>query len=378
MAQASADASSLTIQPDSFENQLRQDSVVIHPNSNRNYQCQRCLKSFPCHEPYLYHASKHGDTIEYICFEFNQSASLAPDIIAFHGVYCRRSTHYVRVTISRFLGHTSTIQRIDEEEELTFEEFLKTDFTSTERYTETVKRVEEFDRQCCRPIYDTITFSSKKLVKRLLSCFSCIPLPRQSRSSRWPSTRHMRSTLLGPSTKDITANSWQCLATDGPKSIASQPRTPETRLNSPHPSIEATSANNRQDPVADDPVSIARNSLPENVSGVIAVDSFYSTPNGVRGDKVLVATQPDTIILLEQVNLDTLLRYTRITNQLREIVGDYAYEELREYEEKRMDISDPVYQGILPDDLPIRAGEEIRLEDCSPMLEAQVRSILDS
>lgn len=111
---------------------------------------------------------------------------------------------------------------------------------------------------------------------------------------------------------------------------------------------------------------------------MIAVDSFYSTPNGVRGDKVLVATQPDTIILLEQVNLDTLLRYTRITNQLREIVGDYAYEELREYEEKRMDISDPVYQGILPDDLPIRAGEEIRLEDCSPMLEAQVRSILDS
>ncbi|KAF5846152.1 hypothetical protein GGP41_008640 [Bipolaris sorokiniana] len=328
------------------------------PYQAKNYQCQRCLKSFPCHEPYLYHASKHGDTIEYICFKFNQLASLTPDIIAFHGVYCRRSTHYVRVTISRPLGPTSTIQRIDEEEELTLEEFLKTDFSFTERYKEIMKRVEEFDRQCCRPIYDTITvrtlgyssldtgsnfiqFSTKKLVNRLLSCFACIPISRQLRSSRWSSTRDTRSTLLCSSTKAI-------------------------------------SATNGQDLVADDPSSVARNSLPENVSGVIAVDSFYSTPNGVRGDKVLVATPQDTIILLRQVNLDALLRHTRITNQLREIVGDYAYEELREYEEKRMDIPDPVYQGILPDDLPIRVGEGIRLEDCSPMLEAQVCSVLDS
>lgn len=43
-----------------------------------------------------------------------------------------------------------------------------------------------------------------------------------------------------------------------------------------------------------------------------------------------------------------------------------------------MDIEDPVYQGILPDDLPIRVGGEVRLEDCSPVLEAEVRSILDS
>ncbi|KAF5852446.1 hypothetical protein GGP41_007876, partial [Bipolaris sorokiniana] len=226
----------LTSQPHSFENQPRQDGLVIHPNSNRNYQCQRCLKSFPCHEPYLYHASKHGDTIEYICFKFNQLASLTPDIIAFYGVYCRRSTHYVRVTISRPLGPTSIIQRIDEEEELTLEEFLKIDFSFTERYKEIVKRVEEFDRQCCRPIYDTI-------IVRTLGYLSL----------------DIGSNFIQFSTKKL-----------------------------------AISATNGQDLVADDLSSVARNSLPENVSGVIAVDSFYSTPNGVCGDKLILTRFFDT------------------------------------------------------------------------------------
>lgn len=78
------------------------------------------------------------------------------------------------------------------------------------------------------------------------------------------------------------------------------------------------------------------------------------------------------------MDLDALLRNTRIRDQLRQIIGDYAYKELLKYRKKRMNIEDPVYQGILPDDLPIGVGEEVRLEDCSPALEAEVRSVLDS
>lgn len=43
-----------------------------------------------------------------------------------------------------------------------------------------------------------------------------------------------------------------------------------------------------------------------------------------------------------------------------------------------MDIEYPVYQGILPDGFPSRAGEEIRLEDCPAVIEAEFRSVLDS
>lgn len=78
------------------------------------------------------------------------------------------------------------------------------------------------------------------------------------------------------------------------------------------------------------------------------------------------------------MDLDALLRHAGIKNQLPQIIGDYAYTELLEYRKKRMNIENPVYQGILPDDLPIGVGEEVRLEDCSPVLEAEVRSILDS
>ena len=103
---------------------------------------------------------------------------------------------------------------------------------------------------------------------------------------------------------------------------------------------------------------------------MIAVDSFYSTPNGVRGDKVLVATQSDTLMLLRRVDLGALLLHTRCASQLRDIVGEHTYEQLLEFEDKGMDVLDPVYSGILPDDLPIGVGEEVPLEKCSPMFHA--------
>lgn len=266
---------------------------------------------------------------------------MKPEIKAFLGVYCDGSTHYVRMAISQPVGLGSTIKGVDEEVELAFEEFLRRDFSSTEMHKETVRKIEEFDKGCCKPIHYTITSVTKTLINRLRFCFSCIQVPRQSRSSRWPSR-------------------------------------PNTRLKSPHPSTEAITANDRHSLDAEDQTSSARDSLPEHVTGIVAVASFSSTADGVHGHKILVTTHSDTMILLGLVDLDALLRHTRIRNQLPQIIGDYAYTELLEYRKKRMTIEDPVYQGILPDDLPIGVGEEVRLEDCSPVLEAEVRSLLDS
>ncbi|KAJ5022536.1 hypothetical protein J3E73DRAFT_260711 [Bipolaris maydis] len=289
--------------PDVLEHQPTRKGLIIYPDSEGNYPCKSCSISFPHPEPYRYHASKHNDTVEYIYDECKQLATLKPEIKAFLGVYCDGSTHYVRMAISQPVGLGSTIKGVDEEVELAFEEFLRRDFSSTEMHKETV--------------------------------------PRQSRSSRWPSR-------------------------------------PNTRLKSPHPSTEAITANDRHSLDAEDQTSSARDSLPEHVTGIVAVASFSSTADGVHGHKILVTTHSDTIILLGLVDLDALLRHTRIRNQLPQIIGDYAYTELLEYRKKRMTIEDPVYQGILPDDLPIGVGEEVRLEDCSPVLEAEVRSLLDS
>ncbi|EMD66426.1 hypothetical protein COCSADRAFT_24538 [Bipolaris sorokiniana ND90Pr] len=289
--------------PDVLEHQPTRKGLIIHPDSEGNYPCKSCSRSFPHPEPYRYHASKHNDTVEYIYDECKQLATLKPEIKAFLGVYCDGSTHYVRMAISQPVGLGSTIKGVDEEVELAFEEFLRRDFSSTEMHKETV--------------------------------------PRQSRSSRWPSR-------------------------------------PNTRLKSPHPSTEAITANDRHSLDAEDQTSSARDSLPEHVTGIVAVASFSSTADGVHGHKILVTTHSDTMILLGLVDLDALLRHTRIRNQLPQIIGDYAYTELLEYRKKRMTIEDPVYQGILPDDLPIGVGEEVRLEDCSPVLEAEVRSLLDS
>jgi hypothetical protein len=57
----------------------------------------------------------------------------------------------------KFLGLFSRVEEIVTEEELTFEEFLKRDFSPTETYKETVTRVKEFDKTCCRPVYATFT-----------------------------------------------------------------------------------------------------------------------------------------------------------------------------------------------------------------------------
>ncbi|KAF5844303.1 hypothetical protein GGP41_004524 [Bipolaris sorokiniana] len=357
--------------PDSLKDLPFQKDIVVRPEADGKYQCGRCPKRFLCHEPYQYHATKHGDTIEHIYIESKQLKSY---VKAFHGVCCRRSTHYVRVTISESLGYNSEIRRIDEEHELTFEEFLEKDFNATKPYKETLESMVELQRQCCRSTHDTTVSGPKKLFNWVRSCFACIPTPRRSWSSRW--TPDKRPTSLYSSTKTITASNGQDTIADDPTSTASWPSTPDTRLASLYPSIEATDVKNGQDLVANDPTSIAKTVLPEKLSGIIAVHAFYSTSNGGRGHKALVATQSDTVMLLQRVDLDVFLSHGRIMNQLQNIVGGQAFKELLEFQEKRMDILEPVYCGILPDDLPIGVGEELSLEECSPTLFAHVNNCI--
>ncbi|EUC27714.1 hypothetical protein COCCADRAFT_30866 [Bipolaris zeicola 26-R-13] len=382
--------------PDSLEDQPSQEDLIIHPDSDGKYQCGRCLKRFPCHEPYQYHATKHGDAIKHIYIGPKQCAAIKPDLLAFHDVYCHRSTHYVRVTISQPFGSTSSIQRIDEEVVLTFGEFYGKDFSSTEIYNYTLERMEEFDSQCCRRIPDTavvrtlrhpssnaktnsIQLSPKNFLKLLRSCFACIPTPRRSRSRHWPSIPDLRATSLYPSTEATTANGAHVPVSDDLLSIESQPaswkslgcRQDSARPAYSHPSspavpqtvlVEAATTYAAPGQLLIPPFFQATDVLPKGVTGIVAIGSFYSTSNGVRGHK--------------RVNLGALLLHTRCASQLRDIVGEYTYEQLLEFEDKRMDVLDPVYSGILPDDLQIGVGEEVPLEECSPMLQAQVFNCL--
>ncbi|KAF5843985.1 hypothetical protein GGP41_003159 [Bipolaris sorokiniana] len=281
----------------------------------------------------------HSDTIKDIYIESKQSAILKQDVVAFHGVYCDYNTHYVRVTTSQPFRSTSTTHQIDEDV-LTFREFLKKDFRSSETYTDTLKTIEEFDKQCCRTIHDTAMLSARVLINWLRLCFSaCIPTLRKSRSRHYSSISNLKST----------------------------PR---------YPSIGPITTDDEHDIVVDNSISITNSVLPEDIIAIIAIQSFYSTFEGVCGYGVLVATRSDTLNLQQRIDLRALLPHGRIMNQLRGIVGEHVYRELLEFEEKHMNFLEPVYQGILPDDLLIGVGEELLLENCSPMLQAQVDNCL--
>ena len=372
------------------------------------YQCRICSKYFPCHEPYQHHVTKHGEAIKHIYTKSRQLNPTKSDIRAYHGVYCHRGIHYVRVTISEFFGSTSSIRKIDEEDVLTFGDFHEKKFNSTEIYNYTLERMEEFDSRCCRRIPNTtvvrtlrrlsshaktnpIQFSPKNILKLLRSCFACIPTPRWLRPRHWPSIPDPRATSLYPSTEATTTNNAHLLVTDDLISIESQPvswkslghRQDSARPAYSYPSsptvpqtalVEATPTYAATGQLRISPPFQATNFLPESVTGIVAVGSFCSTSNGVRGHKVLVATWSDTVMLLQQVDLDALLSHERLMNQLQDIVGEQAFGELLKFQDKCMDILEPVYRGILPDDLPIRVGEELSLEKCSPMLLAHVNN----
>ncbi|CAN9208175.1 unnamed protein product [Alternaria alternata] len=120
---------------------------------------------------------------------------------------------------------------------------------------------------------------------------------------------------------------------------------------------------------------IANASLSDQVAGIIAVDSFYSTSDGVYGHKVIVLTRSDSLTLLQKVYFGAIIECERIARQLRNIIGDLAYDQLLQLEEKRIDIRDPVYRSIaLEELLQIEEGEVLPLEQCSPILQAHVKS----
>jgi hypothetical protein len=199
--------------------------------------------------------------------EFKQST---PDIIAFHGVSCQRGTHYVRVLISKPSGLFSNIHRIEEYEELTFEQFRKRDFSSTDMHKEIVGKMKEFDKGCCKPVHerikvrtlghpssdaesDFIQFVTKTLVHRLLSCFPWTPFPEQSRSSRRLSRQDMILKSPSQSIETLTANNRRSQHTDDLTLIASRSSRLDTK--SPSQSTETLTANDKRSQDVDDPAS---------------------------------------------------------------------------------------------------------------------------
>ena len=118
-------------------------------------------------------------------------------------------------------------------------------------------------------------------------------------------------------------------------------------------------------------------SLPEHITGVVAVGSFYSTCEGVYGCQVIVLTRSDSVRLLQRVDFGALIEYERIARQLRDIIGDSVYDQLLQLEQKRIDVRDPVYRGFVPEEgLQIKVGEALQLELCPPILQAYVKSVV--
>jgi hypothetical protein len=115
----------------------------------------------------------------------------------------------------------------------------------------------------------------------------------------------------------------------------------------------------------------------DDAAGIVAVGSFQSTCEGVRGCDVLVITKSDNIRLLQRVNFDALTGRKRIVSQLRDILGESTYDQLLQFERKRACTQGSVYSSILPDEaMQTGVDKELSLEQCSPVFQAHVHSIL--
>jgi hypothetical protein len=116
----------------------------------------------------------------------------------------------------------------------------------------------------------------------------------------------------------------------------------------------------------------------DDAAGVVAVGSFQSTCKGVRGCDVRVITKSGNIGLLQRVNFDALTGRKHIVRQLRDILGESAYDQLLQFERKRACIQGSLYSGILPNEaMQTRVDKGLPLEQCSPVLQAHVHSILN-
>jgi hypothetical protein len=111
---------------------------------------------------------------------------------------------------------------------------------------------------------------------------------------------------------------------------------------------------------------------------------LYTTGKGVRGYRVLVITQSRTVKLLPVVTLGALVCKERLARQMEYILGEYAYENAILWQESRIRLPCPIHAGLPPEEIldesdmrKMKEGEELPLKQCSPLLEALVRSILD-
>jgi hypothetical protein len=123
---------------------------------------------------------------------------------------------------------------------------------------------------------------------------------------------------------------------------------------------------------------------PGNIDAILSIESLYTTGKGVRGYRVLVLTQSRAVKLLSVVTLDALVCKERLARQMEYILGEYAYENALLWQECRIRLPCPIHVGLPPEEIldesdmrKMEEGEELRLKQCSPLLEALVRSILD-
>ncbi|KAF7570525.1 hypothetical protein PtrM4_105270 [Pyrenophora tritici-repentis] len=412
-------------QPDPAHTKLHKERLILSPDPDGFYRCKKCNRSHLCPEPCMFHEQgcnvdassavptlheepsgnqncASGDTKENTHNDLKHEAVPKPYVRNCRGVWCGNGTHYVQVDVSQPMGLDSTIRQVDEVKTFTVDDFFQMEFSRTEEYEDTVKKIKKFDERCCRPVQDIIIakapehrspnagtdsiLSSYKIVLKWLQSYfsSCIPTHRKS--NRWttstcPSTPDLRPNSSCPSTEAIIADNGHRLKvekSDSNRDMGYRKPTADMpthmyigsvqTFTQDHSAIYGPSLNSAE---ATDTF------LLESVTGVVAVNCFYSTCEGVHGCGVLVLTHSDTITLLKRVSLSALINHERIAGQLQDILGKPAYNRLLRFEEKRALIRGPVYNGILPDSLQIRVGKELPLNQCPPILQAEVRSILN-
>ncbi|CAN9193614.1 unnamed protein product [Alternaria alternata] len=328
---------------------------------------------------------------------------MAQNAVAASQVWCKDGTHCVRVTVSQFLGPNSAVKRVDEDETFTTESFLRKEFQRTKVYEDTVKKITELDGRCCKPVPNAVAVNARKypfintaskfaqssfgnLSKWLGSCFfSCLPTQR-TRSPRNSSARHQGPNLR----RSSHHSSKEAIVPDTSHRSNTDTNTYEEpidskggmeyRISTANLFVPKYASADMLAPTQTIPKHanrIANASLSDQITGVVAVGSFYSTCEGVYGCQVIVLTRSDSVRLLQRVDFGALVEYERIARQLRAIIGDSVFDQLSQLEQKRMDIRDPVYRGLVPEEgLQIKEGEALPLELCPPILQAYVKSVV--
>ncbi|RYO14811.1 hypothetical protein AA0111_g11876 [Alternaria arborescens] len=393
-------------QPNLPDQRSCEGKLVLCPDSDGTFQCHHCSKryGFRCHEPYKRHLrTEHKDPIDHICIEPKRWQDPVPDIKTLHKVWCKDGTHCVRVTVSQFLGPNSAVKRVDEDETFTTESFLRKEFQRTKVYEDTVKKITELDGRCCKPVPNAVAVNARKypfintaskfaqssfgnVSKWLGLCFfSCLPTQRR-RSHRNSSARYrgpnLRRSSHHPSKEAIVPDTSHRSNTD--TNTYEEPTDSkggmEYRISTANLFVPKYASADMLAPTQTIPKHanrIANASLSDQITGVVAVGSFYSTCEGVYGCQVIVLTRSDSVRLLQRVDFGALVEYERIARQLRAIIGDSVFDQLSQLEQKRMDIRDPVYRGLVPEEgLQIKEGEALPLELCPPILQAYVKSVV--